>query len=876
MALQNKLPLPDIYTSEYIEFRRIAEKFNRTTTGNVLFTSTSSSVVYNTASSPYPNQGEQGLGLMLYDVLKDYIFANTDYDAMKTTIIANTKGTSDYFTTTGTQPNYVVTTGESYASLPDGFKITIKPHADSTGTVTLNVDGIGAINCVTQEGETVVLKTDIPQTFRYNGVNFTIPSSSGLGSFFGDGSDGTIPNLNAVTTAPNGGDVTALWDMNAGTVFTTGTLSSASDQVVFEVDFGSIQGINSIYIYNASVSSSRTFAIQTSMDGVNWTQRTTFSLSTTTDINAAFTVVTGQYMRLVTTAGTAGTFSCQGASINIGGLQTTKVWRILEPSTLNGGAVVKQYTDFNLPVGYEITTQNPCQGLVIYSQNDITNAGVIDMSQKAGLAPNGNAIPMLITKKAYKTAKTSSLLHFDNNITDDNGRVWTNNGGATFDATNKKFGTHAISFNGTSQWIDTPASDDFSFGSDDFTIDFWERHTTTGTALTFFGNSNTSSQFGSITVYKLNNEKIRIVYWQSDSANGLFIDSVSSISSLQFNHIAIVRESKYLKLYINGVLDVIQQINDLVIQRCLNKFTIGRYGESSTSYFAGQIDEFRIIKGKAMYTANFTPPTSAYTYQTTYIDEPKTLEKYFQLTNVLQTLRGGYGGSSGGYGGGYSGSTGRQTSVGIGGAGRQNLGGFGGGGSGGATNNASGGIGGSILNAEIGAGELPPIGFFSSSGFQFYGNSSSGINGSGAYGSANMPTSSATIPKTGKCLGGGSGGQGASASGVPLATSDSQYAGGFLMLIAKNNITNTGTIRSNGGNGSNGSAGVGNPSGGGGGGSGSGAGCIAIFHKGTYSNTGTIQLNGGAGGTGGSGVGTGEAGGTGSSGSSNVPHIQQI
>lgn len=767
-----------------------------------------------------------------------------------------------------------------------------------SGTVTISLDG-GVTSIPLKDGEGNAV-TEVP--LGLNEVAYVTPffilRSSGLGKFFGNGSDGTIPNLNTATTAPNGGTVANLWDMNAGTVFTTGTLSSASDQVVFSIDFGSPYlftgaGYNVLF-YNAIISTgvARSLQAQYSNDGITWINGSAQNVNTTGgNTYATANVETPvRYLRwLLKSGGSACTFSCQGVTINaqtsgtITDTQTTKVFRILVPSTLNGAAVVKQYTDFNLPVGYEITVQNPNQGLIIYSQNNITNAGVIDMSQKAGLAPNGNAIPMLITKSAYKTAKTVHLWHCNSTTADDSGYNWsTSTGSYGFDTTNKKFGSAALSFNGTTQWVDRPATDDLSFGSDDFTIDFWVRPTALSTLNRIFGSGDSvgNSFSRSVDLIKTAGNVLQLSIFLNDGSQ-LTLTSTSAIPhSGIFTHVEVSRYGNLFNLRINGNSESFA-VSDLPIRRCTNKFSIGRLGELISSYFQGQIDEFRIIKGKAMYTSNFTPPTAEYTYQTTYIDTPKTLEKYFQLTNVLQTLRGGYG-SNGGYGGGYSGSTGRQTSVGIGGAGRQNLGGFGGGGSGGSQNSSTGsvgGIGGSIENAELGGGFLNNSTTYL---FNAGGNSSgiNGTNGCGGVGVAYGNNGSARYANGGKCFGGGGGGTG---SAYALSTtlnqssgSDGQYSGGFLMLIAKNNITNSGIIKANGGNGGNGSAGNGNPTGGGGGGGGAGGGVIALFYGNAYSNTGTVQVNGGAGGAGGAGVGTGEAGGTGTSGSVGTIHTQKL
>jgi hypothetical protein len=73
---------------------------------------------------------------------------------------------------------------------------------------------------------------------KYHNLGGVGSSSATIQEFYGDGSDGTIINPDSITTAPNGGVVSNLFDMNASTVFTTNVLSSASDQVVFQMDFG--------------------------------------------------------------------------------------------------------------------------------------------------------------------------------------------------------------------------------------------------------------------------------------------------------------------------------------------------------------------------------------------------------------------------------------------------------------------------------------------------------------------------------------------------------------------------------------------------------------------------------------------------------------
>lgn len=244
-----------------------------------------------------------------------------------------------------------------------------------------------------------------------------------LGSFFGDGSDGAFaPNLNIMTTAPNGGTVANLCDMNTGTVFTTGSLSAAADQVIFQIDFGTPQvlgGANPIYLaivlWNFAISTgvARTLSFQWSDDAIAWTETQTKSVTTTNTVITSFNGTTAphRYWRLVIKAGGSNcTFSCQGVSLNytnsVGDDQTNLVWRILFPVAAHSGLVVKQYASITLPVGHIITTDFPCRGLVAYVQGNVNISGNPNMNQKAGLAPNGEIVPMVLTKENSSGVKT--------------------------------------------------------------------------------------------------------------------------------------------------------------------------------------------------------------------------------------------------------------------------------------------------------------------------------------------------------------------------------------------------------------------------------------------------------------------------------------
>jgi len=207
-----------------------------------------------------------------------------------------------------------------------------------------------------------------------------------------------------------------------------------------------------------------------------------------------------------------------------------------------------------------------------------------------------------------------SLLHMDGTdasttFTDESGKVWTANGNAQIDTAQSKFGGASGLFDGTGDWIDTPASDDFNLGSNDFTIDFWFRPSAIATNY-ICGQVNASniSLTQSFRFYILGGVANASF---SDGTSAVYMAGTSSVTVGVWMHISAVRVSGTITLYINGISESTASLAN--IQSSAYKVSIGRAGEFAASYFAGHLDEFRFINGEAKWTANFTPPTSAYT-----------------------------------------------------------------------------------------------------------------------------------------------------------------------------------------------------------------------------------------------------------------------
>jgi hypothetical protein len=211
-----------------------------------------------------------------------------------------------------------------------------------------------------------------------------------------------------------------------------------------------------------------------------------------------------------------------------------------------------------------------------------------------------------------------SLLHFDGPdngtvFNDETGkRLWTPAGNAKLTTADKRFNLSSGIFDGTGDYLTTPDSADFIFGTADWTIDFWFK-TTQATAGYFFyqgdnsGTANTISLLLYIAGSKLGYCPDMSLYPSKHD-----IVSTQNVNDGAWHHAAIIRDAGYFRMYVDGVATgtpfngtTYSMVN--VAQPAF----IGSMGTSLNAY-NGSIDEFRISTGIARWTATFIPPSAPY------------------------------------------------------------------------------------------------------------------------------------------------------------------------------------------------------------------------------------------------------------------------
>ena len=154
--------------------------------------------------------------------------------------------------------------------------------------------------------------------------------------------------------------------------------------------------------------------------------------------------------------------------------------------------------------------------------------------------------------------------------------------------------------------IDAGVSEDYNFGTGDFTVECWINRKVVNNDDTIWGTTLAEASTGFMWYFN-NSGNLRAVM-----AGSYKESSSNSISAGTWYHIAITRASGTMQMWVDGVSKYSATVSGTVGSSTQN-FIIGNANSSyaGTSYhWLGHISNLRIQKGKAEYTAAFTPPTT--------------------------------------------------------------------------------------------------------------------------------------------------------------------------------------------------------------------------------------------------------------------------
>ena len=162
-----------------------------------------------------------------------------------------------------------------------------------------------------------------------------------------------------------------------------------------------------------------------------------------------------------------------------------------------------------------------------------------------------------------------------------------------------KLVTGSVHFDGAGDYLSFATSTDFALGTDDWTVEWFAYPTsTTQYQRHFYLQGSSSSQIDGVFA---NPDGIAF------GRTGVWASSATANPLNQWNHYALVHDSTNMRLYINGVESLTSTNNfGTDSTKTLN---IGYSNSTFGGYFTGNISNFRILRGTALYTSDFTVPT---------------------------------------------------------------------------------------------------------------------------------------------------------------------------------------------------------------------------------------------------------------------------
>jgi hypothetical protein len=165
-----------------------------------------------------------------------------------------------------------------------------------------------------------------------------------------------------------------------------------------------------------------------------------------------------------------------------------------------------------------------------------------------------------------------------------------------------------MAFDGTGDSLYIPDTQNLKFGTGDFTIEAWVYPAATPSAQNAQIIGRTEYGTNADWMLQITNTTKLTFYMQ-----GSFVaTSTASISLNTWTHVAITRSGSFIRLFINGTVDGTATNSGSTENTGSGVYTIGSDQVADEALYTGYLQDLRITRGYARYTANFTPPTGAF------------------------------------------------------------------------------------------------------------------------------------------------------------------------------------------------------------------------------------------------------------------------
>lgn len=243
----------------------------------------------------------------------------------------------------------------------------------------------------------------------------------------------------------------------------------------------------------------------------------------------------------------------------------------------------------------------------VWGQNEQSIANRAAIWPQTGGDPNFSSVSLLL----HMNGSNGSTTFTDSSPSP---KTITAVGNAQVSTAQSKFGGASLLLDGSGDNLSVPDSDAFYLPGD-FTVECFVY------ALSWSGNSGyvqlmgqwPVADFAPLIPYFLNGVPSIAASSNQSSWDILNTGTGSAIPTSTWTHVAWVRSGNKWSVYVDGTERVLSASASGTPYNAAAALAIGRSVDGGPQYaFNGYIDELRITKGVARYTANFTAPTAPF------------------------------------------------------------------------------------------------------------------------------------------------------------------------------------------------------------------------------------------------------------------------
>lgn len=179
-----------------------------------------------------------------------------------------------------------------------------------------------------------------------------------------------------------------------------------------------------------------------------------------------------------------------------------------------------------------------------------------------------------------------------------------------------KFGTAKGDLSGAGNYLTTPDSTDLRFGTGNFTIELWHKMQSSlpGGTHSFFCSKGAAAALNNAWYFCILAGG-NLTFTTANNNACIYTPYAHVADTTNWHHISLNRVGNVLTLYVDGssvASATIDGSSIVDLYEGTGPLYVGGWNYGTANTRADFMDEFVIVKGQALRTANFTPPAAPF------------------------------------------------------------------------------------------------------------------------------------------------------------------------------------------------------------------------------------------------------------------------